>query len=71
LANIVIVWNTIYTREIIKQLQSEGVTINEEDFKHISLAPFEHINRLGKYSFKTEFEIDKNGLRSLRKNATN
>ena len=41
----------------------EGVTINEHDF--------EHINRLGKYSFKTEFEIENKGLKPLRKNTTN
>ena len=49
----------------------EGLSINADDFEHISPATFEHINRLGKYSFKTEFEKDNNGLRPLRKNTTN
>ena len=49
----------------------EGLSINADDFEHISPAPLEHINRLGKYSFKTEFEKDNNGLRPLRKNTTN
>ena len=49
----------------------EGLSINADDFEHISPAPFEHINRLGKYSFKTEFEKGNNGLRPLRKNTTN
>ena len=71
LTNIVIVWNTIYIQEVLKQLQMEGLSINADDFEHISPAPFEHINRLGKYSFKTEFEKDNNGLRPLRKNTTN
>ena len=63
LTNIVIVWNTIYIQEVLKQLQMEGLSINADDF--------EHINRLGKYSFKTEFEKDNNGLRPLRKNTKN
>jgi hypothetical protein len=67
LTNIIIVWNTIYIQEVLKQLKDEGHKVNEEDFEHISPAPFEHINRLGKYTFKAEFEIDANGLRPLRK----
>jgi len=67
LTNIVIAWNAVYIQEIIKQLRLEGFEINETDFVHISPAPFEHINRLGKYSFDIEFEVDSNGLRPLRK----
>ncbi len=68
LTNIVIVWNTVYIQEVLKQLQSEGFQVDETDFQHISPAPFEHINRLGKYSFENTFEMDTNGLRPLRKN---
>ncbi|MDR0796201.1 MAG: transposase, partial [Tannerella sp.] len=67
LTNIIIVWNTVYIQEIVKQLQSEWFEINETDFEHISSAPFEHINRLGKYSFDTDFTVEDNGLRPLRK----
>jgi TnpA family transposase len=67
LTNIVIVWNTIYIQEVINQLYSEGIEINDVDFEHISPAPFEHINRLGKYSFNTSFQTNKKGLRPLRK----
>ena len=72
LTNIVLVWNTIYIQEIIKELKNEGYEINEEDFEHISPAPFEHINRLGKYNFKAaaaadEIKLEDNGLRALRK----
>ncbi len=45
--------------------------VREEDFEHISPAPFEHINRLGKYSFKAIFEVNTNGLRPLRKDINN
>ena len=67
LTNIVLVWNTIYIQEIIKELKNEGYEINEEDFEHIPPAPFEHINRLGKYNFKDEIKLEENGLRALRK----
>ena len=67
LTNIVLVWNTIYIQEIIKELKNEGYQVNEEDFEHISPAPFEHINRLGKYNFKDEIKLEDNGLRALRK----
>ena len=57
---------------IIKELKNEGYEtggepLNEEDFEHISPAPFEHINRLGKYNFKDEIKLEENGLRALRK----
>lgn len=67
LTNIVIIWNTIYIQEVVNQLHSEGYEINDLDFEHISPAPFEHINRLGKYSFNTNFELNNKGLRPLRK----
>jgi TnpA family transposase len=69
LTNIIIVWNTVYIQEIVKQLQLEGFQINQADFEHISPAPFEHINRLGKYSFDTDFKVEDNGLRPLRKSS--
>ena len=71
LTNIIIVWNTIYIQEVVKQLKDEGFMVREEDFEHISPAPFEHINRLGKYSFKADFEVNTNGLRPLRKDTNN
>lgn len=60
-------WNTIYIQEILKELKEEGYEIKEEDFEFISPAPFEHINRLGKYNFKDEIKLEENGLRALRK----
>ena len=40
--------------------------VNEEDFEHLSPSPFEHINRLGKYSFWGKIEVAEDGLRPLR-----
>ena len=67
LSNIVMVWNTVYIQQIIKELQNEGPVVNEQDFERISPAPFEHINRLGKYNFKDAIQLEGNGLRALRK----
>lgn len=72
LSNIVMVWNTVYIQQIIKELQNEGHVVNEHDFDRISPAPFEHINRLGKYNFKAaaaadQIQLEDNGLRALRK----
>lgn len=66
LSNIVMVWNTVYIQEILDQLKSEGYVMNEDDFVHISPAPFQHINRLGKYVFNNEIKLEENGLRALR-----
>jgi TnpA family transposase len=65
LTNIVVLWNTVYIQEIIKKLQSEGFNIDENDFEHVSPAPFEHINRLGKYYFQEDFEPNNKPLRYL------
>ena len=67
ITNIVLVWNTVYQQEIIKQLHQQGYVVDEKDFEFISPAPFEHINRLGKYSFNTNPDLGDNGLRPLRK----
>lgn len=67
ITNMVLVWNTVYQQEIIKQLHQEGYVVDENDFEFISPAPFEHINRLGKYSFTTKPILGGNGLRPLRK----
>jgi TnpA family transposase len=66
LTNIVLVWNTVYQQEIIKQLREEGYVVDNNDLEIISPAPFEHINRLGKYSFDSTPILGSNGLRPLR-----
>jgi hypothetical protein len=58
----VIVWNTVYMAEVIAQLQSEGVVINDNDLKRLSPARRGHINPYGNYKFK----IDESLLGKLR-----
>jgi hypothetical protein len=68
----ILIWNTVYIQEVIKQLKIKGYLINEADFEFISPAPFGHIDRLGKYNLKPaaatdEIKVAENGWRALRK----
>ena len=65
--NAITVWNTVYMQAAIEQLKSEGYELNEDDVKHLSPARSEHINMYGKYYFNIEEELQRKGLRELRK----
>ena len=65
LTNAVVVWNTVYLQEVIAQLRAEGYPVQDEDLAHLSPARFEHINRLGKYTFAEQETLLRNGLRPL------
>ncbi|OGQ91473.1 MAG: hypothetical protein A2289_18380 [Deltaproteobacteria bacterium RIFOXYA12_FULL_58_15] len=64
--NAVVVWNTVYMQEVVEQLRKEGHTIDDEDLKHLSPARFDHINRLGRYSFDVAAGQRRKRLRPLR-----
>ena len=66
LTNIVVVWNTIYTQEVLKAHQASGQPVDEADFEHLSPARFAHINRLGRYTFQSAERFTTDGLRPLR-----
>ena len=66
LTNTVVVWNTVYMKQVIAQLPAEGYPVQGEDLTHLSPARFEHINRLGKYTFAEQEILLRNGLRPLR-----
>jgi TnpA family transposase len=53
LTNMVLLWNTVYMQDVLRQLQIEGYPIDEAHFTYLSPGRYEHINRLGKYSFAT------------------
>jgi len=65
--NTVVVWNTVYMWEAIEQLKREGRQIDEEDVGHLSPARYEHINVYGRYFFPIGEEMNRKGLRPLRK----
>lgn len=54
LTSAVVAWNTVYMQEIITQLRVGGYPIPDEDLIYLSPARFEHINRLGKYTFANQ-----------------
>jgi len=64
--NAVILWNTVYMQEAIKQLRGEGYDIRDDDLKHLGPARHEHINPYGHYTFNVQQELQRKGLRPLR-----
>lgn len=68
--NAIVVWNTVYMQAAIAQLRKEGQQIADEDLKHLSPTRFEHINRLGRYSFDLSSASRRKGLRPLRRPRT-
>jgi TnpA family transposase len=65
--NAVVVWNTVYMWEAVRELRREGRQIADEDLKHLSPARYEHINVFGKYSFPVREESERKQLRPLRR----
>jgi hypothetical protein len=63
----VIVWNTVYMEAVIKQLRSEGMEVREEDIRHLWPTRYRHINMHGKFLFNVDEEINRKGLRELRR----
>ncbi len=65
--NAVIVWNTVYMQAVIEQLKAEGLEVSDEDVRYLSPCRFEHINKYGRINFNIEEELERKGLRPLRK----
>lgn len=65
-SNAVIVWNTVYMQAAIEELRTQGHSINEADFVHLSPVRFKHINRYGKFRFDIGDDLAPSGLRPLR-----
>ena len=64
--NMIVLWNTIYIEEALKQLRSEGYPVADEDVVRLSPLLHEHINMLGRYSFSVPEAVTKGELRPLR-----
>ncbi|MEJ7665212.1 MAG: Tn3 family transposase [Hymenobacter sp.] len=67
-------WNTVYLQQVVQTLRAEGVEVRDEDLAHLSPARYEHLNRLGKYTFPQPVEVQPNGLpppRELQPNHRN
>jgi TnpA family transposase len=70
MTNAVVVWNTLYMQEAVRQMalegNPEGDPFDDQRLKHLSPARFEHVNRYGRYRFDVEREAGRTGLRPLR-----
>lgn len=66
LTNTVLLWNTVYMQEVLRQLQREGYPVDEAHFDYLSPCRYEHINRLGKYSFVNPAQSNPLHRRPLR-----
>ncbi|TGE20537.1 hypothetical protein E5K00_21320 [Hymenobacter aquaticus] len=66
LTNCVLLWNTVYMQEAVWPLQAQGYPVDETHFEYLLPSRYEHINRLGKYSFANPAQVDPQHRRSLR-----
>lgn len=66
LTSCVLLWNTVYMQEVLQQLQAEGYPVDETHLEYLSPSRYEHINRLGKYSFENPAQVDPQHRRPLR-----
>ena len=64
--NAIIVWNTIYIDRVVRQLLSEGYSIDDEDLNHIWPTRYAHINVYGQYHFERKRFGKNYPLRDLR-----
>jgi TnpA family transposase len=64
--NIIVLWNTIYMEEVLKQLQRERFPVLESDKAHLSPLVHDHTNMNGKFVFLLPDAIAKGKLRPLR-----
>ncbi|MDY7549136.1 Tn3 family transposase [Glaciimonas sp. CA11.2] len=65
-ANVIVLWNTIYMEAILNKLRCEGYVVIDEDVARLSPLIHEHINMMGRYSFAVPESVLRGELRPLR-----
>ena len=63
--NAVVLWNTLYTEAVQKQLEADGYSVKDADTERISPLQHGHINVLGRYSFILAESVAGGKLRPL------
>lgn len=53
-----VLWNTVYLQQVVQTLRAEGVEVRNEDLARLPPARYEHINRLGKYTFPARWRYN-------------
>jgi TnpA family transposase len=64
--NVIVLWNTIYMEEALKQLRRDGFPVLASDEAHLSPLISDHLNTLGKYIFAIPDFVAQGHLRPLR-----
>ncbi len=66
IVNVIVLWNTIYMDAALRQLRKEGFEVKDEDVARLSPLGHDHINMLGRYTFKLPQRVARGELRPLR-----
>ncbi len=62
----IILWNTVYLNRAISALRDQGRPLEDAGLQHISPVCWNHINRIGNYSWRQNKRVEERGLRPLR-----
>ncbi len=65
IVNAIVIWNTRYMAIALEAIEREGATLDDADVQRLSPLGYEHINIIGRYSFKLPEEVENGELRSL------
>lgn len=65
MVNLIILWNTLYMNAALEHLRSQGEKIDPEDIARLWPLSWEHINLLGRYSFRLSDSLRPGQLRPL------
>lgn len=63
--NAIIYWNSLYLEKVFEQMKAEGFDSSEEMIRRQSPLISDHINFVGKYTFRYEDELSNGKLRPL------
>ena len=64
-ANVLVLWNTLYMNAALDHLRFQGIDVRPEDVRRLKPFLRKHINFLGRYNFTTSESIQNGSLRSL------
>jgi hypothetical protein len=63
--NVIVLWNTIYTAEVLDYLRFNRVEVNPDDVARLSPLKYKHINMLGRYQFSMPDSVRQGKMRRL------
>ncbi|MFI7690073.1 transposase [Nonomuraea sp. NPDC049655] len=66
MANVCILWNTVYTARALEQIRAEGKKIATADIARLSPLGYEWLNFLGRYNFSLPEAVREGNFRPLR-----